>query len=88
MYSVIFSEEAAKQMAKLDHSVSSVIYAWLLKNLNGTSNPRVHGKGLPGDLSGFWRYRVGKYRLIAEIRDSEIIIEIVNVGHRANVYDA
>ncbi|GHU61498.1 plasmid stabilization system protein [Clostridia bacterium] len=75
-------------MAKLDHSVSSVIYAWLLKNLNGTSNPRVHGKGLPGDLSGFWRYRVGKYRLIAEIRDSEIIIEIVNVGHRANVYDA
>lgn len=75
-------------MAKLDNSVSSTIYTWVRKNLDGTTNPRAHGKGLTGNLKGFWRYRVGKYRLIAEIRDSEIIIEIVNVGHRANVYDS
>jgi mRNA interferase RelE/StbE len=86
MYTVIFSERALGDLGKLDKSVRTVIYKWLQKHLVGTTDPRQSGKALTGDLAGFWRYRVGKYRLIAEIRDKEIIIEIVSVGHRSNIY--
>jgi mRNA interferase RelE/StbE len=86
-YTVIFSEAAGKQLSKMDRPVAKRILDWTEKYLEGTTDPRAHGKELAGDLRGFWRYRVGKYRLIADIRDDEIIIEIVSVGHRANVYD-
>ena len=61
--------------------------AWIDKNLQGCENPRVHGKGLIENRSGQWRYRVGDYRLIAEIQEKEITILIVNVGHRRSIYD-
>jgi mRNA interferase RelE/StbE len=86
-YTVIFSAAADKQLLKMDKSVAKRILDWTEKYLEGTTDPRTYGKGLTGDLRGFWRYRVGKYRLIADIRDDEIVIEIVSVGHRANVYD-
>jgi mRNA interferase RelE/StbE len=86
MYSVIFSKDAAKQMMKLDKSVSVLIYKWVAKYLDGTPNPRTHGKALTGDKKGRWRYRVGSYRLIADIKDDRIVILIVAVGHRSEVY--
>jgi mRNA interferase RelE/StbE len=86
MYTVIFSERALTDLRKLDKSVAVTIYRWVQNHLDGTEDPRRSGKALSGDFAGFWRYRVGKYRLIAEIRDTEIIVEIVSVGHRANVY--
>ena len=63
-----------------------MIVAWVRKNLEGCENPRQHGKGLTANRSGQWRYRVGDYRLIAEIQDSRIVILILNVGHRRDVY--
>jgi mRNA interferase RelE/StbE len=85
-YSVIFSETADKQLSKMDRYVAKRILDWAEKYLEGTTNPRMQGRGLTGNLSGFWRYRVGKYRLIADIRDDEIVIEIISVGHRSNIY--
>ena len=73
-------------MKKLDKYTQKLIYAWIDKNLQNCENPRVHGKGLVANKSGYWRYRVGDYRLIAEIQDNEITILIVNVGHRRDVY--
>ena len=58
----------------------------LLKNLEGCENPRLHGKGLTANKSGQWRYRIGDYRLLAEIEDDKIRILILNVGHRSEVY--
>ena len=43
--------------------------------------PRAHGKALTGNLSGLWHYRVGDYRLIAEIRDDRLVILMLEVGH-------
>ena len=62
------------------------IKTWIEKNLIGTTNPRQHGKGLMGNKSEYWRYRVGDYRILAEIRDAEVIIIIVEVGHRREIY--
>jgi len=44
------------------------------------------GKALKGNLGDYWRYRVGNYRLIAEINDEEIIIIIIGIGHRRDIY--
>ncbi|MBR1598904.1 MAG: type II toxin-antitoxin system RelE/ParE family toxin [Lachnospiraceae bacterium] len=87
MYHVEFTKNALKQLKKLDKPTAALIIGWIKKNLEGCDNPRVHGKGLTADRSGQWRYRVGDYRLIAEIDDDRIIILIVNVGHRRDVYN-
>ena len=84
-YSVILTARAKKQLAKLDKPVAKLITSWLMKNLQGCENPRQHGKGLTANRSGQWRYRVGDYRLIADIQDDKVIIMIVEIGHRSTV---
>ena len=85
-YTAQFTKEALRQLKKLDKYTAMMIVAWVRKNLEGCENPRQHGKGLTANRSGQWRYRVGDYRLIAEIQDSRIVILILNVGHRRDVY--
>lgn len=85
-YAVKYEKKAVKQLEKLDRSVRVLIKAWIDKNLVGTSEPRVHGKSLKGELGEYWRYRVGDYRIIAEIRDDELLILIFEVGHRKDIY--
>ena len=84
-YTVEFTKEALRQLKKLDKYTAMMIVAWVRKNLEGCENPRQHGKGLTANRSGQWRYRVGDYRLTAEIQDSRIVILILNVGHRRDV---
>ena len=55
--------------------------------MEGCENPRVHGKGLVENKSGQWRYRIGDYRVICEIKDEEIIILVLEIGHRREIYD-
>lgn len=86
MYHVEFTSQALKELKKLDKHTSSLILGWIRKNLEGCDNPRQHGKGLTANRSGQWRYRVGDYRLIAEIQDSKITILILTVGHRRDIY--
>lgn len=87
MYRVEFTKNALKQLKKLDKYTASLILGWIRKNLVDCDNPRVHGKGLTADKSGLWRYRVGDYRVLAEIKDSEILLLIVNIGHRRDIYE-
>lgn len=82
-----WSQRAQKQLKKLDKSISELILRWVHKNLDDCLNPRQHGKALTANHAGQWRYRVGDYRLIAEIHDEEIVILILSVGHRKEVYD-
>lgn len=85
-YSVMLSPQALKALKKIDKYQARIIYKWLEKNLEGCENPRMHGKALAGNKKGYWRYRVGDYRLIADIEDDVVTIEIVSVGHRREVY--
>ena len=63
-YHVVFSAQAKKSLKKLDRHIYAMIIAWIRRNLEGCSNPRLHGKGLTANRSGQWRYRVNDYRLI------------------------
>ena len=49
-------------------------------------NPRSRGKALTGDLAGYWRYRVGDYRILVEVRDDDLVIIAITLGHRSGVY--
>ena len=85
-YALVYSKEALKDLKKLDNSVARVIYAWLKKNIDGCSDPRIHGKGLTANRSGQWRYRVGNYRIICKIEDDKVIVLVLTIGHRCPVY--
>ena len=85
-YKVGYKRRAQKFLNKLDKSTRDRIKNWIEKNLEGCENPRAHGHALEGDLRTFWRYRVGDYRLVAEIFDDKILILIVNVDKRDSVY--
>ncbi len=85
-YSVEFSKKARKELKKLDVNTALTITKWVRKNLEGCENPRRLGKSLTGNYSGKWRYRIGDYRLIAEIQDDKVIILVTAVGHRREIY--
>ena len=85
-YQVEISESARKTLRKMDPGVRTMIVKWLRKILEGCSDARVHGKALTGNLSGLWRYRIGDYRLIADIQDGRLVILMLEVGHRSGIY--
>ena len=85
-YSVVYTKQAEKALRKLDKQTQALIYGWIGKNLVGCENPRQHGKGLTANRSGQWRYRVGDYRILAEIQYDKILILVLNIGHRSEIY--
>lgn len=85
-FHVEITELAKRQLKKLDKQTSSLILGWIRKNLEGCSDPRQHGKGLTANRSGQWRYRVGNYRILAEIQDERIVVLIISIGHRSEIY--
>jgi len=84
---VEYSEDVRKQLKKLDNSVKKRILDFM-DEVAMLENPRVRGKMLVGNLLGFWRYRVGAYRILCKIIDSTMVICVVDIGHRKEVYDA
>ena len=84
MYKLSFTAKVEKQLSKLDKHIEKKILAYLKTHV--LNNPTQHGKPLSANLSGFWRYRVGDYRIITEIRDEELLVLVVEVGHRSRVY--
>ena len=85
-YTVDYAPGTLKFLQKMDKHESALIYAWIDKNLEGCNNPRIHGKPLSANRAGQWRYRVGNYRLIAEIHDDVVTIFMVAIGHRSEIY--
>ena len=76
-----------REFKKLDKYTMKMIKAWISKNLVDCENPRSFDKCLTSNRSGQWRYRIGDYRLICQINDSELIILSLSVGHRRDVYE-
>ena len=85
-YNVEYSKTVMNTIKKLDSLTSKLIRTWIEKNLIDTENPRIKGKALTGDLKGLWRYRVGDYRILADIQDDKIVILILDIGHRSKIY--
>ncbi|WP_182000680.1 type II toxin-antitoxin system RelE family toxin [Corynebacterium diphtheriae] len=58
-----------------------------LREVGALEDPRLRGKALTANKSGLWRWRVGDYRIIADIVDAHVVVVVVDVGHRSKVYD-
>ncbi len=86
MFEVRYTPQVVKELKKLDKHTRRFILAWIEKNLVGADNPRQFGKPLVANRSGQWRYRIGDYRILAEIKDEELVILVLNVGHRKHIY--
>jgi len=86
-FTVEYTQQAVRDLRKLDKYTASLILGWIEKNLVDCENPRQHGKGLTANRSGQWRYRVGDYRILADIQDEKIVILVLGIGHRREIYD-
>ena len=86
MYHIRTTENFDRQFKKLDPSVQRLVKNWITKHLSNCEDPRVYGKGLVAEFKGYWRYRIGDYRLIAEIIDDEMVIIAIAIAHRSEVY--
>lgn len=81
-----YTKEAVRQLRKMGPADSKRIRDWMRKHIDGCDNPRVHGKGLTANLSGMWRYRIGDWRVLANIDDGVVVVEVFKIQHRSGVY--
>ena len=86
-WKIEFTETALRQLDSLDKQVALRIAKFLQQRISPLKNPRSIGQALTGERFGeFWKYRVGDYRLIAKIEDNRLVIVIVELGHRREIY--
>ncbi|HHU76799.1 MAG TPA: type II toxin-antitoxin system RelE/ParE family toxin [Firmicutes bacterium] len=85
-YKILFDKNADRQLKKINTTQQRIIVDWIAKNLENTDDPRILGKSLIDNLKDYWRYRIGNYRIIAEINDDEVKILIIEIGHRKDIY--
>jgi len=85
-WTVEISDITEGQLRKLDRTVQKRILDWLDDRIEGCKNPRHFGEPLKGDQAGFWRYRIGDYRVLCDIRDKKVIVLVLTIGHRRQVY--
>ena len=86
IYQLVTTDKFDKAFKKLDRQTQKIIKAWLDKNLMNCTDPRIYGKGLTSNRSGQWRYRVGDYRILAEIQEERLVLVLINIGHRSRIY--
>jgi mRNA interferase RelE/StbE len=82
-----YDEDAEKDLAKLDRPVVQRILKFMGQRVAALENPRSMGEALKGSkLGDFWKYRVGDYRIIAEIQDKVVCVYVVAIGDRKQIY--
>jgi mRNA interferase RelE/StbE len=87
VWQINVSDTAEKQLAKLDRPIAQRIRSFLRERVAALDDPRSIGEALKGSTLGeFWKYRVGDWRLICEIRDQQILITVLTLGNRREIY--
>lgn len=81
-----FAPDAAKELKKLDRKAAARVVKTLEDRIATLEDPRSLGAALKGGHSGYWRWRIGHYRVIARIEDERVVILVVRVAHRKEVY--
>jgi mRNA interferase RelE/StbE len=86
-YSVELSAEVDRELSKLDRQHAKRILKFLHERVAKLDDPRSIGEALHGSQLGeFWKYRVGDYRLICKIEDDRLVVLVLRVGHRKEIY--
>ncbi|HEX13189.1 MAG: type II toxin-antitoxin system mRNA interferase toxin, RelE/StbE family [Desulfurella sp.] len=86
-WAIKFEESAKKELASLDKQTAKRIITFLKERIALSDNPRKLGKTLKGSkLGDFYRYRVGNYRIICVIEDDNLLVIVIRIAHRKEVY--
>ena len=85
-WKVEFQLSAANQISELDPPIQKRILTFFRERVLATGNPRQLGKALKGDRGELWRYRIGDYRAICKIEDGRLVVLVLEVGHRREIY--
>lgn len=86
IWKVEFDERARKELRKLNRQTQTNILHYLRNRIATHEDPRRFGDPLRKNLTGLWKYRIGPYRLICDIREHVVTVRVIRVGHRKNVY--
>ena len=83
-WTIEWTEAAKKQLRKLDRQLARQIVDYVDKK--ASRDPRAQGKALTAQFASLWRYRVGDHRVVVSIEDARLVVLVVRVGHRREVY--
>ena len=83
-WTIEFERDAIRQLNRLDKGVRKRILEYLESRVVG--NPRRFGKPLRGERAGLWAYRVGDYRVVCLLEEERLVVAVVSVGHRREIY--
>ena len=86
-WKVEFDNRARKELRKLASQTQNRILTCLRETLATNKDPRRTGTSLKGRMKGLWRYRVGEYRIISQIQDEIVVILVIRIGHRRDIYE-
>jgi mRNA interferase RelE/StbE len=86
-WTIEYDLAARKHIEKLDTQTRRRLRNFLEVRIAGLENPRQSGQALQGSVLGqFWRYRVGDYRIICDLQDQRLVVLVIEIGHRREVY--
>jgi mRNA interferase RelE/StbE len=86
-WQIEFDPDALKDLRKLDRPVQVRLVAFLRDRLAPLDDPRSIGEALSGTRLGtYWKYRVGDWRIVCDIQDQRLIVRVLRVGNRREVY--
>ena len=85
-WNVELTKTAENQLRKLEKKWQITILDYFEDDISTLDNPRLRGKALTGDKKDLWRYRLGDYRIICDIRDEQLVLLAVTIGYRKDVY--
>lgn len=85
-WTIELTPEANAQLKKLGSVEAQRILKFLFERLQNREDPRQIGESLKGNLREFWRYRIGDYRLLCHLHDEQLLVLVVQIAHRREVY--
>lgn len=86
-WTIRYTESALRQLKTLDKSIALRVLDFMDTRVGASQDPRSLGKKLVGPRLGvYWRYRVGDLRVICDIQDQTLVVLVIEIGHRREVY--
>ncbi|MDP2418518.1 MAG: type II toxin-antitoxin system RelE/ParE family toxin [Hydrogenophaga sp.] len=86
-WQIEFDPEALKELQKLDRPIQARLVSFLRDRLSPLDDPRSIGEALSGArLGSYWKYRVGDWRIVCDIHDQRIVVRVLRIGNRREVY--
>jgi mRNA interferase RelE/StbE len=86
-WKIEWDDRARKELRKLDKTIQKKILRYCRTHIEECDNPKQYALPMSGNKRGFWRYRIGSYRLVCDIEGANFIVLVLRVGHRKEIYD-